>query len=237
MPAFLSDALFVRWFVSLKRLNQNPIIKWWVESQFPWDWLAFLDDGPYLNTVRVNGVEVLLAWMSIGTVQIGAQPKESFLKSYNNPILKLPRWRKITGFTLLVIYAIGLPYAIARFDDAWITPFAYLNPIVASIALAAIDYHDLYNRLVRGRKLSVIYGLKRYLLVPLIMTGFSFGTMALGFLGIGIGFTGLDLTNYSIIQKMATHIAVFIGTCAAMLLVFEIHLRACLRLIEQKLAY
>jgi hypothetical protein len=234
MAAFFSNMVFVWWVKQLRRLDENPIIKWWVESDFPRDYLAFLDDGPYFNGARVSEKEVLLAWMSIGRVQNGIEKIENFMMTYNNEYPKVPRKVKIIDYVLIPFMFVGLLYLFVMIDDDGISPFAYLYPMIAATVFASFDYHNLYYRLMHGRILPKWSQLKLYFLILLISFGMMFGMLPiLWYLGLGPSY--LDLSSYSIIIRMLVNAGVFVGTVVGLLAIFEIYLRASLRLIRAKM--
>lgn len=236
MASLFSNMVLTWWFKAFTKPEENPIIKWWVENDYPWDYLSFLDDGLFFNKVPVSEKDVLIAWMSIGQVHNGIVDQKQFLKQYNKEFPPVSRKRKILATALLLLVLVGFLYAITLIDAGGLVVFAFMIGIINVTVISAYDYHNLYRRLICGRKLSRWSPLKMRFLPGFIVAAFIFGIPSiLCYMGINPIYY-VDISNYPILLKMLLEAATVVLTILGMLLVFEIFLRASLKLIKKKLA-
>jgi hypothetical protein len=234
MAALFENLAFVWWIKAFVKPEENPIVRWWVEHDFPWDFLAFLDDSPFFKGTPIGENDVLLAWMSIGAVQNGIEPKEAFLKRYKKEIPPVSRKRKVFGLILLPIVALGSLYAFTVTNDS-ILLISIVEPILAAIIIAAYGYHELYYRLKCGRVVSKWSPSAGYFLVPFITAAFIFGVPMLISFAIPGHMYYIVVSGYPMVIRMLLNATAFVITVLGMLLVFEIYVRMSLKLIREKL--
>jgi hypothetical protein len=235
MPSLFSNMAFIWWFKAFNKPQENPIIKWWVENNFPDDFLAFLDDNPFFKGVPISEKDVLFAWMTIGFVQFGHENKEQFMKRCNKEYPPVTRKRKILALAMIPVL-LGLLYAMELFAGGGLSLFFIIAPIIGATVVAALDYHYLYHRLICGRKVSIWSPLVAFFLKGFIVAAFMFSVpMLLMFAGIDIIYY-MDISSYPIILRMLLQVTSFLISMLGMLFVFEIYSRVSLRLIQKKLA-
>jgi hypothetical protein len=236
MASIFSNMAFVQLFRALIKPGKNPIIKWWVENNFPWDYLAFLDDGPFLNGARVSEKDVLHAWIAIGFLQNGFGNLKLFLKRYNTDLPPVSRKRKLVAVALLLLFVPGLLYLFQLIDSESVDIFTITDLNIAVIVFLSYGYYDLYRRLIYGRlpsRSSLLVALLLAIFITVALTSIISGILS--YAGLSIKYV-VDTSNYSLIQRMMISAVPPFLTWLLMLLVFEIYLRASLKLIRKKLA-
>jgi hypothetical protein len=234
MNGVFSNMAFIWWFSSFTRVKENPLIKWWIENRMPHDFLAFLDNNPLLNGRQVTEKDILLAWMSIGLVHDHILSEEGFIESFIKNKEPVSRNRKTVGLILASILIMGGLIGFSLTEKE-ILIFPLIGQIVPALVLASFDYHRLYGRLIRGKFVPLGSCLKLKILTPVITVSFMFIIPAI------ISFSGIepiyyiDISNYPLILKMLLETLSFVAIVLLWILIFEIYLRAALKLIEHKL--